>query len=135
MKLTEMIRLGIKGYKPAEIKELNASGIPTDEIIKLAESGYSIAEINELIALSGDDGTVQPGNEGGTEPQGPGEPTGNEGARQDDYIEKINAQEKQIAELKKTLETVQNQNASANLGGGEPKDPRKELQEIFKSIY
>ena len=102
MKLTEMIKLGIKGYKPAEIKKLNESGIPSDEIIKLAESGYSISEIDELISISDKDGTVQPGNEGEKEPVGPPETTGHKGEEQDDYIERINAQEKEIAELKKT---------------------------------
>lgn len=135
MKLTDMIKLGIKGFKPAEIKQLNGSGIDTDEIIKLAENGYSVGEINELITLSAESEEVQPGNEGQQDTHGPEENAGDKGAKQDDYIEKINAQEKEIAGLKKTLEAVQNQNASKNLGAAEPKDPRKELQEIFKSIY
>lgn len=136
MKLTDMIRLGVKGFKPAEIKQLNGSGIETDEIIKLAENGYSLADINELITLSGDEEKVQPGNEGDEqEAHGPEQNAGHEGDKQDDYIEKINSQEKEIAELKKTLQEVQNKNASSNLGPADPKDPRKELQEIFKSIY
>ena len=136
MKLTDMIRLGVKGFKPAEIKQLNGSGIETDEIIKLAENGYSLADINELITLSGDEKKVQPGNEGDKQDaHGPEQNAGHEGDKQDDYIEKINSQEKEIAELKKTLQEVQNKNASSNLGPADQKDPRKELQEIFKSIY
>ena len=135
MKLTEMIKLGMKGFKPAEIKQLNTSGIDTDEIIKLADNGYSLAEINELITLSGEEEKVQPGNEGEKEPVGPQETAGHKGEEQDDYIERINAQEKEIAELKKTLEAVQNRNASADIGKEEQIEPRKQLQEIFKSIY
>lgn len=135
MKLTDMIKLGMKGFKPAEIKQLNTSGIASDEIIKLAENGYSLDEINELISLSGEEEEVQPGNEGGQEPHGPEETTGDKGDEQVDYKEKLTAQEKEIAELKKTLEAVQNKNAASDLGKADPKDPRKELQEIFKSIY
>lgn len=135
MKLTDMIKLGMKGFKPAEIKQLNSSGIASDEIIKLAENGYTLTEINELITLSGDEKEVQPGNEGEQETHGPEQTAGNEGEQHYDYIEKINSQEKEISELRKTLEAVQNKNASSNLGKEDPKDPRKELQEIFKSIY
>ena len=36
MKLTDMIKMGMKGFKPSDIKQINESGIPTEEVIKLA---------------------------------------------------------------------------------------------------
>lgn len=136
MKLADMIKLGMNGFKPADIKQLTGSGVSTDEIISLAKNGYSVSDINELISLSGNSEEVQPGNNGPTEPQGPADLPGNEGAKVEaDYIEKINAQEQELAKLKSTLEAVQNQNAARNLGGADPEDPREQLQAIFKGIY
>ena len=136
MKLADMIKLGVNGFKPADIKQLTGSGVSTDEIINLAKSGYSVADINELISLSGTDESLQPGNDGSADPDGPKDLPGNEGAgSENDYIEKIKTQEQELANLKKTLEAVQNQNASRNLGSADPEDPRQKVQEIFKGIY
>lgn len=136
MKLADMIKLGMNGFKPADIKQLTGSGVSTDEIISLAKNGYSVSDINELISLSGNPEEVQPGNNEPPEPQGPADLSGNEGAKVEaDYIEKINAQEQELAKLKSTLEAVQNQNAARNLGSAGPEDPREQLQAIFKGIY
>lgn len=136
MKLADMIKLGMNGFKPADIKQLNNSGMTTDEIINLTKSGYSVADAVELIAMAGNDEEVQPGNDGKEDPQGPAELPGNEGDQsKNDYIEKINAQEQELEKLKKTLETVQQQNSVRNLGGADPKDPREEVKEIFRQIY
>lgn len=136
MNLIEMVKLGVSGFKPSEIKKINESGIATDDIISLAKSGYSAEDVNELITMASQQaGSVQLGDKGQTEPSGPEDPPGNDSEKQAEYIEKINAQEMELAKLKKTLEAVQTQNASKNLGGAEPKDPRKEVQEIFKTIY
>ena len=34
MKLTDMIKMGMKGFKPSDIKQINESGISTEEVIK-----------------------------------------------------------------------------------------------------
>ena len=136
MKLADMIKLGMNGFKPADIKQLTGSGVSTDEIISLAKNGYSVTDINELITLSGQAEEVQPGNDGHSEPQGPADLPGNEGAKVEaDYIERINTQEQELAKLRSTLEAVQNQNAARDLGGAGPEDPREKLQAIFKGIY
>lgn len=136
MKLSEMLKLGFKGFKPSDIKTINESGINTDEVIKLAESGYSIADVNELISLAGNDESVQPGNEAPADQQGPVDHAGSEGEEsENNYNEKLSAQSQEIESLKAQLKAVQLQNSTRNLGGAEPKDPRKEVQEIFRQIY
>ena len=136
MNLIEMVKLGVNGFKPSEIKKINESGIATDDIISLAKNGYSADDVNELITMASQQtGSVQLGNDEHTEPSGPADPSGYESDKQAEYIEKINAQEAELEKLKKTLEAVQTQNSSKNLGGAEPKDPRKDVQEIFKQIY
>ena len=136
MNLAEMIKLGVKGFKPADIRKINESGIPTDQIIDLAKNGYSTADVNELIALAGEGEKVQPGNEEKQEPSGPVVTSqGNEGELQDDYKEKYEAQAAELEKLKKSLKEVQDQFASQNLGPADPEEPRKQVQEIFKNIY
>ena len=136
MKLAEMIKLGVKGFKPSDIRMINDSGIDTDTIINLAENGYSAGDVSELITLAQESAeSVQPGNMEQADPQEPADHSGDEGAKQDDYIEKINAQEMELTKMKKMLEAAQTQNSQKNLGGSEPKDNRKEVQEIFRQIY
>lgn len=132
MKLTDMIKLGAKGFKPADIKELESSNIQTDELIKLAENGYSISDVKELIALAGTDESSQPGNDDKKDPEGPPDKSGNDGEEQ--LNDKEKALKTEVDELKKKLAALQDQTASKNLGG-EPKDPRKDVQEIFKQLY
>ena len=79
MKLSDMIKLGAKGFKPADIKELEGSGVQTDDVIKLAENGYSVADVKELITLAGTDEKVQPGNESHDDEHGPAQSDGNDG--------------------------------------------------------
>ena len=135
MNLAEMIKLGVKGFKPADIRKINESGIPTDQIIDLAKNGYSTADVNELISLAGESEEVQPGNNEKHEPSGPVVPQENEGDKQDDYKEKYETQAAELEKLKKSLKEVQDQFASQNLGPADPEDPRKQVQEIFKNIY
>ena len=71
MKLTDMIKMGMKGFKPSDIKQINESGISTEEVIKLAESGYSVSEVNELISLADKEPEVQPGNNEQNNASGP----------------------------------------------------------------
>lgn len=135
MKLTEMIKLGSKGFKPADIKELEGSGVQTDDVIKLAENGYSVTDVKELITLAGKEESLQPGNDGTNEPSGPkGNTPGNDGADGKDDNKEMEALKKEYDELKRKLAALQDQVASKNLGG-QPKDPRDDLREILKSIY
>lgn len=136
MKLADMIKLGVKGFKPSDIKTINESGIDTDAIISLAENGYSAGDVSELITLAQTNAeSLQPGNDGQADPQEPADHSGDEGAKQDDYIEKINAQEKELTRMRQMLEAAQAQNSQRNLGGNEPKNNRKAVQEIFRNIY
>lgn len=136
MTIAEMIKLGIHGFKPADIKEINAAGIATDQIIDLAKNGYSTADVKELISLAGEVETVQPGNEEQPEKLGPADQTGNEGdTGNDEYKKQLEAQAAELEKLKKQLETAQNKNASRNLGPGTPEDPEEKVKEIFKDIY
>lgn len=135
MKIAEMIKLGVHGFKPSDIKQINGSGIATDEIISLAENGYSVSDVNELITLAQESGAVQPGNDEPKAAQEPAQLSGNEGEKAVYNNEEIKAKDAEIEKLKATLALVQNQNSTRNLGPTEPKDPRKEIQEIFKGIY
>ena len=65
MKIADMIKLGVKGFKPSDIKTINESGIDTESIINLAENGYSVTDVSELISLAQTSAeSLQPGNEG-----------------------------------------------------------------------
>lgn len=132
MKLSEMIKLGLNGLKPADIKEINEAGISTDDAISLTKNGYSIADMKELITLAGTEEEVQPGNEEQKEPQGPAVSSEHEGEKGND--DKLKAQEDEIEKLKTALKQVQEQNTSRNLGIVQ-EDPDQKLKEIFKGIY
>ena len=135
MELTKMLKLGAKGFKPADIKRIGESGINTDEIITLAESGYSSADVDELIKLASESGALQPGNEADNkEPV----PTGkdNEGDQGIDYKSEYEAKLKELEEVKKSLKQVQNDFASKDLSGVIPtKTAREVIQEAFKNLY
>lgn len=137
MKIAEMIKLGAKGFKPSDIRDLSGSGMSTDDVIKLAENGYSVADVRELINLAGSEETVQPGNEEPTEQQGPAALSGNTGEDngQPDYKETIKAQQDELDKLRRSLETLQQENSRRNLGGTEQKTSREKVQEIFRQLY
>ena len=136
MKIAEMIKLGAKGFKPSDIRELSGSGMSTDDVIKLAENGYSVADVKELINLAGSEETVQPGHEEPTEQQGPAALSGDTGDESRiDYKEKFTAQEDELAKLRNSLEALQQENSRRNLGGAEQKTSREQVQEIFRHLY
>lgn len=136
MKITDMIKLGAKGFMPADIKELSGSGMSTDDVIKLAESGYSVADVKELISLAGSEETIQPTDTGAIDPQGPADPSDNAGDKgQPDYKAMYEAREAELEKARKSLETLQQQNSQRNLGGIEQKTSRDKVQEIFKNLY
>ena len=135
MKLTDMIKLGIKGFKPSDIKQINESGMPTDEVIKLAESGYSVSEVNELISLADKEPEVQPGNNEQNKPSGSvADSSGNEGeeAKND---KKLQEQESEIEKLKQQLAMAQQANTQRNLGPADPQSAEDKVKEIFKQLY
>lgn len=133
MKLSEMIKLGLNGLKPSDIKEINAAGISTDDAINLTKNGYSIADMKELITLAGTEEQVQPGNEVTTEQHGPAVPTEDEGDNGND--DKLKAQESEIEKLKTTLKEMQEQNTTRDLGAVPVQSPDDKVKEIFRGIY
>ena len=133
MKLSEMIKLGLNGLKPSDIKEINEAGISTDDAINLTKNGYSIADMKELITLAGTEEQVQPGNEVTTVPNGPSEPTEDKGDNGNDDI--LKSQESEIEKLKTTLKEMQEQNTTRNLGTVPVQSPDDIVKEIFKGIY
>ena len=136
MKLTDMIKLGAKGFKPGDIKEIETAGVQTDDVIKLAENGYSVADVKELITLAGTDEKVQPGNDSKKDDPGPDPKDGDDGDKDKlDYKKELEAKQTEADDLKKKLAELQLKNSQQNLGDGKPKDPREKVQEIFKNIY
>lgn len=134
MNIAEMIKLGMKGIKPSEIKELKESGMTAEDCIKLAENGYSVADMKELVSLAGDDKTVQPGDEDQKEPVGPQvNESGHEGDEGNE--DKLKEKDAELEKLKTELAAAQEKNSRRNLGTEGEKDPREELKEIFRNIY
>lgn len=136
MKLSDMIKLGAKGFKPADIKELEGSGVQTDDVIKLAENGYSVADVKELITIAGTDEQLQPGNDSKKEDSGPDPKDGDDGDKDKlDYKKEYEAKQTEAEDLKKKLAELQLENSRKNLGDGKTEDPREKVQEIFRQIY
>ena len=134
MKLTDMIKMGMKGFKPSDIKQINESGIPTEEVIKLAENGYSVSEVNELISMADKEPEVQPGNSEQNNASGPvPESSGTEGEKTSEDI--VQEKESEIENLKKQLQTAQLQNTQRNLGPADPQSSEDKVKEIFKQLY
>lgn len=133
MKLSEMIKLGLNGLKPSDIKEINEAGISTDDAISLTKNGYSIADMKELITLAGTEEQVQPGNEVTTIQQGPAEPTEDKGDNGNDDI--LKDRESEIEKLKTTLKEMQEQNTTRDLGTVPVQSPDDKVKEIFRGIY
>ena len=135
MKLTDMIKMGIKGFKPSDIKQINESGISTEEVIKLAESGYSVSEVNELISLADKEPEVQPGNEEQNNASGPVQGTAQEPKVQESSEDIVQEKESEIENLKKQLQAAQLQNTQRNLGPADPQSAEDKVKEIFKQLY
>lgn len=137
MKLSEMILLGAKGFKPADIKEFGSANVSTDEIIKLADAGYSAADVKELISLAGSDESLQPKGDGTHdhfEPDDHPDPKGESG--EPDYKDQVSKMQSENEDLKKQILDLQNKNASKDLGAGHvEKTDRETIIEAFKNIY
>ena len=136
MKLTDMIKLGAKGFKPGDIKEIESAGVQTDDVIKLAENGYSVADVKELITLAGTDEQLQPGNKSHNDDQGPDQSDGNDGDNDKlDYKKELEAKQTEAEDLKKKLADLQLKNSQMNLGPATIETPREKVQEIFRNFY
>ena len=140
MNIAEMIKLGVKGFKPSDIRSINESGVDTKDIISLAESGYKVADVNELIAFARENAEpkaeppiVQP-EPTGAQPQGPADAPV-PGDKNADYDKQLADQSAEIENLKKQLAAAQVKNSQQNLGSAEPVNPRQAVQNIFKQIY
>lgn len=136
MNIAEMIKLGMKGFKPSDIRSINDSGIETKDIISLAESGYKAADVNELIAFAKETAETkaeQPVSQE-LEPHGPAD-TPAQGEQKTDYDKQLADQSAEIAKLKQQLAAAQKANSQQNLGSAEPVNPRQAVQNIFKEIY
>ena len=134
MKLTDMIKMGMKGFKPSDIKQINESGIPTEEVIKLAENGYSVSEVNELISMADKEPEVQPGNSEQNNTSGPvQESSGTEGEKTSEDI--VQEKESEIEKLKQQLAMAQQANTQRNLGPADPQNAEDKVKEIFKQLY
>lgn len=135
MKLTDMIKMGIKGFKPSDIKQINESGISTDEVIKLAESGYSVSEVNELISLADKEPEVQPGNNEQNNASGPVQGTAPDTKVQEPSEDIVQEKDSEIEKLKQQLATAQAANTQRNLGPADPQSAEDQVKEIFKQLY
>lgn len=136
MKFAEMIKLGMKGFKPSDIKQINEAGIATDDVIKLAESGYSMTDVNELIALAGTQETVQPGNNEENKQEGlPAVSQDTKVNAGEDTDELLKQKDQQLEEQRKLIEKLQNNNSQKQLADTPKKDQQEELRNIFRSIY
>ena len=134
MKLTDMIKMGMKGFKPSDIKQINESGIPTEEVIKLAENGYSVSEVNELISMADKEPEIQPGNSEQNNASGlVPESSGTEGEKTSEDI--VQEKDSEIENLKKQLQAAQLQNTQRNLGPADPQSAEDKVKEIFKQLY
>lgn len=136
MELLNALKLGKMGFKPDQIKEINASGIESKEIIALAENGYTFDDVSELIKLTqSDESILQPGNK--TPEDEPAKGDGNTGDHDKiNYKEVLEQKEKEMEALKAQVSKLQDQMASKDLSGGKPeKTVRQQVQEALSSLY
>jgi len=134
MELLNMVKLGTMGFKPADIKAINASGIESDQIIELAKAGYQATDVNELIKLAQEEPKPQPEPEPEPEPDNhPG--NGGASAQLDDIQKKLEEKEKELAAANEALKKAQNKNASQNLGAGNQKTATDLVKESLRTLY
>lgn len=131
MELVNMIKLGTMGYKPADIKQINASGIDSEQIIELAKSGYAASDVNELIKLAQEPTQTPPEKK---ELEAPPEKP-----EVKPEIEELNNKIKeltgQLEEAQTTIKKIQSDNANKDLGSGNQKTARELVQESLRNLY
>ena len=129
------LKLAMKGFKPADIRRINEAGIDHESIIAMSEQGYTVKDVDELIKLASEEpGTTAGGNgQDNKEPEKPAETKPEPDTV--NYKEELEKLKKELAESQETLKRIQDQNASKDLGGGEPEDPNKAVQAAFMGLY
>ena len=134
MELLNMVKLGTMGFKPADIKAINASGIESDQIIELAKAGYQATDVNELIKLAQEEPKPQPEEKPDEKPDNPSETAGADN-KLDDIQKKLEETEKKLAEQTEALKKAQSKNASQNLGAGNQKSAQDLVRESLRTLY
>ena len=137
MKLTDSIKLAVKGYKPADIKRLDESGLDTDTILALSGAGYTVNDVDELINIASKGPEQQ---EPTKEPEGklPDNPDGQSGAEDPDsvdYKQKLADTMKLLEESQQTIKKLQEQNASKSLQTPEQKTPKQMVDDALRNLY
>lgn len=132
MELLNMVKLGTMGFKPADIKAINASGIESDQIIELAKSGYQASDVNELIKLAQEAPEPKPEEKHEEQPEPQPEP---EPSKLDDIQKKLEETEKQLKEANDALKKAQSKNASKDLGAGTQKTASDLVRESLRTLY
>ena len=121
MKLTDSIKLAVKGYKPADIKRLDESGLDTDTILALSGAGYTVNDVDELINIASKGPEQQ-------EPQ-------KEDPDNVDYKQKLADTMKLLEESQQTIKRLQEQNASKSLQTPEQKTPKQMVDDALRNLY
>lgn len=133
MELLNMVKLGTMGFKPADIKQLGASGIDSEQIIELAKAGYQVTDVNELIKLATDAPKPKPEEKPAAEPEKPAETAGAKDELDDK--QKLEDALAQLEEQKAIISKLQSKNASKDLGQPETKKPEDVFRNALREVY
>ena len=129
------LKLAMKGFKPADIRRINESGIDHESIIAMSEQGYTVKDVDELIKLASEEPGTTAGGDGqeNKEPEKPAETKPEPDTV--NYKEEIEKLKKDLAESQDTIKRIQEKNAATDLGGGQTEDPNKAVQAAFMGLY
>jgi DNA-binding transcriptional MerR regulator len=133
MELLNMVKLGTMGFKPADIKQLNASGIESEQIIELAKAGYQVTDVNELIKLAQEEPKPKPEEKPAAEPEKPAEPAGAKDELDDK--QKLEDAMKQLEEQKAIISKLQEKNAQKDLGQPNTETPESIFRNALREVY
>jgi len=132
MELLNMVKLGTMGFKPADIKQLNASGIESDQIIELAKAGYQVTDVNELIKLAQEDPKPKPEDKPDEKPDNPSETAG---AGDEPDNKALEDALKQLEEQKAIISKLQEKNAQKDLGAPQTTTPADAFRNALREVY
>ena len=134
MELLNMVKLGTMGFKPADIKKFDASGIESEQIIELAKNGYKAEDVDELIKLATEQPAPKPEDKPDEKPDNPSETAG-DNTQLDDIQKELEETKKKLAEQTEALKKAQSKNASQNLGAGQQKSATELVKESLRTLY
>ena len=127
MGITDFIKLGMLGIKPAEIKELKEE-LTMEQIIGLAEKGYTPADMAALAELAKDTTEGNPSPDPEPKPE-----TKDEIPKQSDDKKEEN---QELLKAQQQILKLQSQLAGKDLSGGKTElSNREKVKEIFRNIY